>query len=142
MGAASEVEMLQARAQFMRESLGKSRNVTETMISILGSFDNRLSSLETAMRPTQVRVITFYHDDVYSFCASLMLVLVSSSDLHCSTLFFREQLSSLLERCHTLDRISRSRFLTVRMNFISDDSGAAYTRICAYRHHSTYITLV
>lgn len=55
MGAASEVEMLQARAQFMRESLGKSRNVTETMISILGSFDNRLSSLETAMRPTQVR---------------------------------------------------------------------------------------
>lgn len=59
MGAASEVEMLQARAQFMRESLGKSQSVTETMISILGSFDNRLSSLETAMRPTQVRVIPF-----------------------------------------------------------------------------------
>jgi len=59
MGAASEVEMLQARAQFMRESLGKSRSVTETMISILSSFDNRLSSLETAMRPTQVRFITY-----------------------------------------------------------------------------------
>lgn len=59
MGAASEVEMLQARAQFMRESLGKSQSVTETMISILGSFDNRLSSLETAMRPTQVRTHAF-----------------------------------------------------------------------------------
>jgi hypothetical protein len=54
MGAASEVEMLQARAQFMRESLGKSQSVTESMISILGSFDHRLSTLESAMRPTQV----------------------------------------------------------------------------------------
>jgi hypothetical protein len=34
--------------------LGKSQQMTETMITILGSFDNRLSTLETAMRPTQV----------------------------------------------------------------------------------------
>ena len=38
----------------MRESLQKSQNVTENMVSILGSFDYRLSALETAMRPTQV----------------------------------------------------------------------------------------
>lgn len=60
MGAASEVQLLQARAQFMRDSLGKSQSMTESMISILGSFDHRLSSLETAMRPTQVRLVTFH----------------------------------------------------------------------------------
>lgn len=39
----------------MRESLQKSQTVTSSMVSILGSFDHRLSALETAMRPTQVR---------------------------------------------------------------------------------------
>ncbi len=55
MGLFSEVEELAARAQFMRESLGKSQSITDSMITILGSFDHRLSTLETAMRPTQVR---------------------------------------------------------------------------------------
>jgi exocyst complex protein 7 len=54
MGAEVGIEALVARAEFMRESLGKSQQMTETMITILGSFDNRLSTLETAMRPTQV----------------------------------------------------------------------------------------
>ncbi|KAH8941439.1 hypothetical protein BDL97_14G039300 [Sphagnum fallax] len=55
MGMSSEVEALAARAQFMRESMGKSQSITDSMISILGSFDHRLSALETSMRPTQVR---------------------------------------------------------------------------------------
>ncbi|CAK9211740.1 unnamed protein product [Sphagnum troendelagicum] len=55
MGLFSEVEELAARAQFMRESLGKSQSITDSMITILGSFDHRLSTLETVMRPTQVR---------------------------------------------------------------------------------------
>jgi hypothetical protein len=47
--------MLQARAcAVQRESLGKSQSVTESMISILDSFDHRLSTLESAMHPTQV----------------------------------------------------------------------------------------
>ena len=54
MGAEDSIEAFVARAEFVRESLGKSQQVTETMITILGSFDNRLSTLETAMRPTQV----------------------------------------------------------------------------------------
>jgi hypothetical protein len=54
MGAVSELEMLQARAQLMRESLGKSQSATESTISILGSFDHCLSTLESAMCPTQV----------------------------------------------------------------------------------------
>ena len=47
-------ETLGDRVVFMRESLAKSQTITENMVSILGSFDHRLSSLETAMRPTQV----------------------------------------------------------------------------------------
>lgn len=49
-----DIEAFKLRAEFLRESLKKSQDVTGTMISILGSFDNRLSTLETAMRPTQV----------------------------------------------------------------------------------------
>lgn len=56
MGAEDGIEDYVARAQFMRESLGKSQTITDTMISILGSFDSRLSTLESAMRPTQVSV--------------------------------------------------------------------------------------
>jgi len=52
-----EIDSVVARAQFMRESLGKSQAITDSMIAILGSFDNRLSTLETAIRPTQVRFL-------------------------------------------------------------------------------------
>uniref|UniRef100_A0A5B6ZVX3 Exocyst subunit Exo70 family protein n=1 Tax=Davidia involucrata TaxID=16924 RepID=A0A5B6ZVX3_DAVIN len=49
------METLWERAAFMRESLQKSQTITDNMVTILGSFDQRLSSLETAMRPTQIR---------------------------------------------------------------------------------------
>uniref|UniRef100_A0A803M4L4 Exocyst subunit Exo70 family protein n=1 Tax=Chenopodium quinoa TaxID=63459 RepID=A0A803M4L4_CHEQI len=48
-------ETLEERVKFMKESLSKSQTITDNMVSILGSFDHRLSSLETAMRPTQIR---------------------------------------------------------------------------------------
>ncbi|KAK6156239.1 hypothetical protein DH2020_010487 [Rehmannia glutinosa] len=49
------VDMLSDRAAQMREALVKSQSITDNMVSILGSFDHRLSALETAMRPTQIR---------------------------------------------------------------------------------------
>uniref|UniRef100_A0A5B6ZVV6 Exocyst subunit Exo70 family protein n=1 Tax=Davidia involucrata TaxID=16924 RepID=A0A5B6ZVV6_DAVIN len=49
------VDMLSERAAMMREALQKSQSITDNMVSILGSFDHRLSALETAMRPTQIR---------------------------------------------------------------------------------------
>ncbi|KGN48579.2 exocyst complex component EXO70A1 [Cucumis sativus] len=55
MGVPQAMEILTERAALVRESLQKSQNVTENMVSILGSFDYRLSALETAMRPTQIR---------------------------------------------------------------------------------------
>ncbi|PSR98789.1 Exocyst complex component EXO70A1 like [Actinidia chinensis var. chinensis] len=48
-------DVLSERAATMREYLQKSQSITDTVVSILGSFDHRLSALETAMRPTQIR---------------------------------------------------------------------------------------
>lgn len=47
-------DVLSEKAAMMRESLLKSQSATDNMVSMLGSFDHRLSALETAMRPTQV----------------------------------------------------------------------------------------
>ncbi|CAH9111570.1 unnamed protein product [Cuscuta europaea] len=49
------VDSLSERASMMREAVQKSQSITDNMVSILGSFDHRLSALETAMRPTQIR---------------------------------------------------------------------------------------
>ncbi|KAI3734600.1 hypothetical protein L6452_14072 [Arctium lappa] len=49
------VDNLSEKAAKMRESLHKSQSITDNMVSILGSFDHRLSALESAMRPTQIR---------------------------------------------------------------------------------------
>jgi predicted methyltransferase MtxX (methanogen marker protein 4) len=54
MGVPQAMQALGERAVFMRESLQKSQTITDNMVAILGSFDHRLSALETAMRPTQV----------------------------------------------------------------------------------------
>lgn len=51
------METLGERAAFMRESLQKSQIINDQVVAILGSFDHRLSALETAMRPTQVFLI-------------------------------------------------------------------------------------
>ncbi|KAI3523150.1 hypothetical protein L1887_01207 [Cichorium endivia] len=49
------METLRDRAVTMRDCLARSQIITDSMTSILGSFDLRLSALETAMRPTQVK---------------------------------------------------------------------------------------
>lgn len=53
---AKTMETLAERAAFLRESLQKSQSITDGMVAILGSFDHRLSALETAMRPTQAPI--------------------------------------------------------------------------------------
>ncbi|KAL3698862.1 hypothetical protein R1sor_012938 [Riccia sorocarpa] len=59
MGASVDIEDLVARSQFMREAMGTSKTISTSMIKILSSFDHRLSTLEAAMRPTQVRTHAF-----------------------------------------------------------------------------------
>lgn len=53
-GGGGGVDLLSERAAMMREAVQQSQSITDNMVSILGSFDHRLSALETAMRPTQV----------------------------------------------------------------------------------------
>lgn len=54
MAVPQAIDTLSRRASLLRESLQKSQSNTESMVTILGSFDHRLSALEAAMRPTQV----------------------------------------------------------------------------------------
>lgn len=59
------METLRDRASTMKDCLARSQTITDSMTSILGSFDLRLSALETAMRPTQVCFVcsvNFRHD--------------------------------------------------------------------------------
>ncbi|KAK8951324.1 hypothetical protein KSP39_PZI003117 [Platanthera zijinensis] len=58
MGVPQAIDALTERANLVRESLQKSQMITDNTVSILGSFDHRLSSLEAAMRPTQVRTLS------------------------------------------------------------------------------------
>lgn len=58
-GGGGGVDLLSERAAMMREAVQQSQSITDNMVSILGSFDHRLSALETAMRPTQVSFLFF-----------------------------------------------------------------------------------
>ncbi|XP_047149873.1 exocyst complex component EXO70A1 [Vigna umbellata] len=60
------MDALRERATVVKESLHKSQTITDNMVSILGSFDHRLSALETAMRPTQIKThsIRSAHDNI------------------------------------------------------------------------------
>ncbi|KAL0804866.1 hypothetical protein Bca101_097356 [Brassica carinata] len=53
MAVDTKIDLLSERALLMRKSLQKSQTITDNVVSILGSFDSRLSALESAMRPTQ-----------------------------------------------------------------------------------------
>ncbi|GAB2272122.1 hypothetical protein Dimus_006941 [Dionaea muscipula] len=53
------MENLSESAAFMSASLQKNQTMTDNMVSVLGSFDLRRSSLETAMRPTQLLLHSF-----------------------------------------------------------------------------------
>ncbi|KAF7804231.1 exocyst complex component EXO70A1 [Senna tora] len=55
MGIPQAMDFLKERAAFVKDSLHKSQTITDSMVAILGSFDHRLSALETAMRPTQIK---------------------------------------------------------------------------------------
>ena len=53
--ALQAMDALSRWGTMLRDSLRRSQGNTDGMVTILGSFDHRLSALEAAMRPTQVR---------------------------------------------------------------------------------------
>ncbi|KAE9589806.1 hypothetical protein Lal_00021518 [Lupinus albus] len=71
-------DLLSDKATKMRESLQKSQTITDNVVSILGSFDHRLSTLETAMRPTQIRThsIRKAHENIDKTLKAAEVILV------------------------------------------------------------------
>ncbi|KAG1331738.1 putative Exocyst complex component EXO70A1-like [Cocos nucifera] len=71
------IETLTERAALLRESLQKSQTITDGIVSILGSFDHRLSALEAAMRPTQVRThaVRIAHENIDKTLKSAEVIL-------------------------------------------------------------------
>ncbi|KAG6555777.1 hypothetical protein Mapa_003018 [Marchantia paleacea] len=67
MGAAADIEGLMVRSQFMREAMIKSQTISDNMITILSSFDHRLSTLEAAMRPTQAHTSLSLFASIFSW---------------------------------------------------------------------------
>jgi hypothetical protein len=57
------MEVMVQNTNLLRESLEKSNVITESMVTILGSFDSRLSTLDSSMRPIQVwRLISSFKE--------------------------------------------------------------------------------
>ncbi|KAL5052477.1 hypothetical protein RYX36_033159 [Vicia faba] len=66
MGIPQAMVALRERASFVKDSLHRRQTITDNMVSILVSFDHRLSALETEMRPTQIKThsIQSAHDNI------------------------------------------------------------------------------
>ncbi|XP_042440732.1 exocyst complex component EXO70A1-like [Zingiber officinale] len=77
MAVPQTIASLSRRASLLKESLEKSQSNTESMVAILGSFDHRLSALEAAMRPTQVRThaIRMAHENIDKALKTTELIL-------------------------------------------------------------------
>ncbi|KAI4997174.1 hypothetical protein ZWY2020_052516 [Hordeum vulgare] len=119
------MEALTRRATMLRDSLHKSQGNTDGMVAILGSFDHRLSALEAAMRPTQVRThaIRMAHENIDKTLKAGEAIL-SQFDLtrRAEATILRgphEDLESYLEAVDILKGISR--FFSSNKNFRSSE---------------------
>uniref|UniRef100_A0A0D9XX37 Exocyst subunit Exo70 family protein n=1 Tax=Leersia perrieri TaxID=77586 RepID=A0A0D9XX37_9ORYZ len=119
------MDALARRASTLRESLQRSQGNTESMVAILGSFDHRLSALEAAMRPTQVRThaIRMAHENIDKTIKAADAIL-SQFDIarRAEATILRgphEDLESYLEAVGLLKGIVR--FFSSNKNFKSSD---------------------
>uniref|UniRef100_A0A7N0T318 Exocyst subunit Exo70 family protein n=1 Tax=Kalanchoe fedtschenkoi TaxID=63787 RepID=A0A7N0T318_KALFE len=119
------VDLLSERAAVMRESLEKSQISTDNMVSILGSFDHRLSALDSAMRPTQIRThsIRKAHENIDRTLKAAEVILLQF-DLSRQTEMKilkgpHEDLEGYLE---AIDQLRNNiRFFTSKKNFRNND---------------------
>uniref|UniRef100_A0A6V7QWA1 Exocyst subunit Exo70 family protein n=1 Tax=Ananas comosus var. bracteatus TaxID=296719 RepID=A0A6V7QWA1_ANACO len=125
MGVPQAMDALSRRAGMLRESLQKSQTNTDSMVAILGSFDHRLSALEAAMRPTQVRThaIRMAHENIDKSLKAAEVIL-GQFDLsrQAEATILRgphEDLESYLEAVDVLRGIVR--FFTTEKNFRNAD---------------------
>ncbi|GJR74477.1 exocyst complex component EXO70A1-like protein [Tanacetum coccineum] len=107
------MENLRDRAATMKDCLARSQVITDSMTSILGSFDLRLSALETAMRPTQIKTHSMRraHENIDKTLKFAHAVLVQFDLVkQAETIIMRgphEDLESYLEAVNQLKNIVR-----------------------------------
>ncbi|KAK7279098.1 hypothetical protein RJT34_24142 [Clitoria ternatea] len=84
MGIGVVGDSLSLKASAMRESLDRSETITDDVVSILGSFDHRLSALDTAMRPTQIRThsIRKAHENIDKTLKAAEVILAHFDQYH------------------------------------------------------------
>nr|ATP84483.1 Exo70A1 [Corylus heterophylla x Corylus avellana] len=118
-------DSLSERAAKMRESLQKSQTIADSVVTILGSFDHRLSVLETAMRPTQIRThsVRKAHENIDK-TSKAAEVLLAQFDLYrqAETKILRgphEDLESYLEAIEQLR--NNIKFFSSKKGFKSSD---------------------
>lgn len=131
MGVPIAMESLTERAAFMRESLQKSQAITESVVAILGSFDHRLSALDSAMRPTQVRThgIRKAHENIDKTLKSAEVILAQYDLAHKAEDKIlkgpHEDLESYLAAVELLR--SHVRFFSSKRSFNSSDGVLSHT---------------
>ncbi|XP_073391490.1 exocyst complex component EXO70A1 isoform X4 [Physcomitrium patens] len=132
MGADDGIEVFKARAQYMREILEKSQSITDSVITILGSFDDRLSTLEAAMRPTQVKTQAFRkaHENIDGTCHEVRSVLQQfevARQVESKVLLGpKSDLGGFLEACDTLQK--NVEYLTLNRSLEASDSALDHAR--------------
>ncbi|KAG2575832.1 hypothetical protein PVAP13_7KG366400 [Panicum virgatum] len=108
------MESLAQRAALLRESLHKSQQATDAVVSILGSFDSRLSALDSAMRPIQVRThaVRTAHENIDRTLRSADVILTQFDRT-------RENLQGFLDAVDRLRSIER--FFSSNRSYRSSD---------------------
>ncbi|XP_020224722.1 exocyst complex component EXO70A1 [Cajanus cajan] len=119
-------DLLSQKASAMRDSLEKSQTITHDVVSILGSFDHRLSALETAMRPTQIRThsIRKAHENIDRTLKTAEAILAHFDQYYQAEAKIvkgpHEDVKNYLE---AIDQLRRNiRFFGNKKGFKSDDS--------------------
>ncbi|KAJ4786527.1 Exocyst subunit exo70 family protein A1 [Rhynchospora pubera] len=120
------MEALRQRTEFLRESLEKSKILTETMVAKLGSFDSRLSTLDSAMRPIQARThaVRTAHENIDKTLRSADVILSQFDKTHeAEKIIMRgpnEDLKGYLEAVDKLRSVAR--FFSSNKSYKSSDS--------------------
>ncbi|KAJ4804647.1 Exocyst subunit exo70 family protein A1 [Rhynchospora pubera] len=121
----SAMEALRQRTEFLRESLEKSKILTETMVAKLGSFDSRLSTLDSAMRPIQARThaVRTAHENIDKTLRSADVILSQFDKTHeAEKIIMRgpnEDLKGYLEAVDKLRSVAR--FFSSNKSYKSSD---------------------
>ncbi|EFJ09561.1 hypothetical protein SELMODRAFT_184479 [Selaginella moellendorffii] len=129
---AMDGDALAATALLLRDSLHRSQSVTQSVMSILGSFDARLSGLESAMRPTQLRTHSYrtvHHNIDKTLKAAQAILTRFDVSRQVETKILKGPREDLGGYVAAVDEIKRNiEFFTYNRSFKNDDAALTHAR--------------